>query len=722
MQKTFFDMYRLFPILIALILFGACDTSPTARAPFPAITPTSTATIPATRIAASTTDSTGTQPAFIPWGTNAQPGAMIAARGLGIIGENAYREHNCALTTADQQGRWFFNLDSGCFVNGDLVRFVEHTGRWATTRYAAGEAPEITLGEDSVALREEQDWSTSINWEKPVFVAWGKDAPAETLMVIDHVAYGPTGGIRTNKNGEWLQVIQFDDPCPTAATGNKHHPCREYALRLKIVYPLDDGEPIFGNHTTYLPGGNVEMFFESEISLPEPIFVNSHWEPFDSSPGSFFVSKMRPDGPYRVPGSVHDSRNNRPLRARTYADCSHMSASLGSTIAPVTDISSWIVGFGTGPCAGWFVMQSYSEQASENPQEYVWIPGQSIMRVSPETPAYEVMKLPSPKSKSELQLLPLVSCDPVGFWQDHAMYGTFGYQNPMAKLEFHKDLSQVLNRGWIDDFADVPAYAEGNYWRGGFDANNRNFTSPGAHNSGWINHDPDGAFIWRYIAPDKTPTDEPNYGIQIIGNGGFWTVFAELSNNCMQMRGSVFNVDERAGSWWAKRMDTGDTNQILPVGLEEGWPSIGSERQMFPKDCSQALVRTWTGSVTEVYDKVRPNYDLFYHRVFLPDGYGWEWLVSNSDVHEFGIEREGILPPELALPFWWAIDELQNLLLLKEFSNALLGTDGSPLEVTERYELRGCHVLWGITDAVKYKHFDGELAGMTMIFGHDWVD
>ncbi|MBD14886.1 MAG: hypothetical protein CMJ72_06935 [Planctomycetaceae bacterium] len=714
-------MYRIFPILTALIFFSACNNDPGAD--LPPIDNLSTLASSPTPASTRTTHTTGQQAGFVPWGTNAESGALISATMLVRMAPLTYREEICEVTKADSQGRWFFNLDSGCFKNGDLVRFVEHTGRWGTARYAAAQGTEIVLGETTVALWDEQDWITSINWQKPVFVAWGRDAPPDTEIIVRHSSYGSTEPTYVNKRGEWLHVLQFEDACPPIGPAKKHHPCHAYAVQTEILFDPETGGRLHGSHATYLPGENAEMFFDPKASHAKPSFVDIHWKEFVGPADDFFVSKMRP---YPFPGADYTNAKVGPFLAHTYTDCSHTSALLGPSVAPVTDISQRMIGFGTGPCTGWFVMDSNEDDVSDISPAHVWIPGTSVMQIPPDTPAHEVMNLPIEKETWGVRLLPLEACDPVGFWQANFYYGSFGFQNPMAKMEFHDDLSQILDGDWIEDFVDISEYTEGDFWRGGFDVGNRTGAPLTYHQPGWIDHHPDGAFVWRYVSPDKTPTREPNYGIQIIGPNEHFTVYAELSSDCTGMRGETHSsTGTYAGSFWAGRMDASAQERLIPTSGGKLWPTTFSRNQMFMKACQQAIPGTWVGDIEEQYGAGTRVQEYTYLRVFLPDGYGYERLLL-GDSSNYGYVGGDILPPAPTIPFWWAIDRDLDLLLVKEFSMARLRTDGtsgvdtSSLNVDEWYSLGGCHSLYGEESFSQLKGPTGELLTMRILGNSGW--
>ncbi len=104
-----------------------------ATSPEPTASPTATAAAVAT--AASAQSSSG-QPPFVPYGTNALPGATITISVNGTI---------CDTTEADDKGQWFIRVEDSCASSGMTVNFTSDDGRKGTAEYVVGAGAEVYL-------------------------------------------------------------------------------------------------------------------------------------------------------------------------------------------------------------------------------------------------------------------------------------------------------------------------------------------------------------------------------------------------------------------------------------------------------------------------------------------------------------------------------------------------------------------------------------------------
>jgi hypothetical protein len=250
-------------------VFRAITASPTATptvsstptqvvTPIATVTPTHTPspTPTARPLITSTKESVNTdspKPPWIPWGTNARPGAVIAAV---FMGEGWYWASFLGTTRADELGQWFFRLDK-LLIRGmeedSVVSFIEHTGRKATAQFDRAESTEVTFGDNSI--RED--------FEHPTFIAWGTDAPPFAWI------WGPgkCGRTSANESGEWLMVHNTNTvPCRAFLSEiSKYIDINSLYRNVIEGYPeryapyrLDSPLTEYG---PYRPDGNTQIFF-----------------------------------------------------------------------------------------------------------------------------------------------------------------------------------------------------------------------------------------------------------------------------------------------------------------------------------------------------------------------------------------------------------------------------------------------------------------------------
>ena len=241
-------------------LLSDIQTSPTATpvmsaTPNQILTPIATVTITSTPSPSptaapakesSTTDSP--LPPWIPWGTNARPGAVIAVRSLDSDG----LEYHCAVTQADDLGQWFLRIDGFCGSDDSLVTFIEHTGRKATARFNRAYGTKIIFGNDSIQTASAY----------PTFIAWGTDAPPYTHILANN----DCGETRANASGVWLIVHKTE----SLTCRSSLRPFPKYPMFLDMSSMSRNGltSPIVA-YGTYHPNGHDRIFFGHGNSIQQ---------------------------------------------------------------------------------------------------------------------------------------------------------------------------------------------------------------------------------------------------------------------------------------------------------------------------------------------------------------------------------------------------------------------------------------------------------------------
>ena len=468
---------------------------------------------------------------------------------------------------------------------------------------------------------------------------------------------------------------------------------------------------------------------------PVTTFINKNWTTSASSQGKLYVGKMHVNpmhGGNWVPGE-------QP-KALTYSNCSFTSEPLGEPLSTGLTLTSQIVGVGTGHCKNWYVLTSSAgsvQSGSDN--QYVWIPDTSLTSISPESTASDLIHLPPTPASA---LLPLIACDPVGWWQfswKSAWPTSLPTLGGSSKMEFQHDLSQIKGPKWpLNWYGDVWTLSgvslEEGFWRGGYRLNNGYAIGDPRHGPaqrlqvsasryqgiGWDDEKlrpwdeyPDDdrrsyVFLWRYISPDKVPTAEPNYAIEIRTSLKH-TAYAELSFGCEHMRGDRPS-DHTYFGFSADRLNHRDYPYVSPDKPNPTWPVIAHKQTMFDSHiCDPVglwIGLDWIGTVKYKY-----------RRVFLDDGSGYEQLVE--------IGSRNYRPPyDTTLPFWWRMEG--TTVLYKEFSATTSLIDDRSRGATARLKFSdsGCHELFS-HDLYKFTGALADLKHSERRFGWErfnWVD
>jgi hypothetical protein len=422
-------------------------------------------------------------------------------------------------------------------------------------------------------------------------------------------------------------------------------------------------------------------------------FEDKHWQIFSESWGDFFVGKVHM---HPLPGSELQPMSQP--HASVFSECRYNSRVLPSTLPAATNITKQVIGYGMGPCAGWFVLEQTTVQQNQPLNEtYAWIPETSLMRISPAAKASDAINLRPVKTVNSPTLRPLAICDPTGWWQTSSYFGAVGFQWWMTKMEFHDDLAKLHEGDWLDNW-DQEEYSPQQFWRGGLLLSTKG-RGVAVYGIGWGDGkpEPETAFVWRYISPDKTPTEEPNYGIEIKGKG--WTQYAEFSIDCMGQRGETRTKTGKAIFRSGRILYSEYRNDIdLSPESKGPWHVIETDLELFAPICDP--VGTW-----EAHYRIG-NIDYFYALVFEPNGVGYEWVLTQEYESIFGLNwgrfGDEELPLDGATPFWWAMRG--NTVFYKEFSNVLTinNSDGSVPTASLRFF--GCDYMFVNDQPVKVSY------------------
>ncbi|MBD14887.1 MAG: hypothetical protein CMJ72_06940 [Planctomycetaceae bacterium] len=385
----------------------------------------------------------------------------------------------------------------------------------------------------------------------------------------------------------------------------------------------------------------------------------------------------------------------------TYSNCTFGSEPLGQPLEPGIELTSQIVGHGIGPCANWYVLVANSElPPTETGHTYVWLPDTSLTSISPQSTPSDLIDISEDRN---LDLSPLIACDPVGWWQFSWKRAWPRYiltDGAFSKMEFHQDLSRVVGPKWtLEWYGEIVRQSdislEEGFWRGGWRLDNgyaitgwrplqvdpssyRGIGWDGDKLRPWNDGKDNYVFLWRYISPDKVPTREPNYAIEIRTSSEH-SAYVELSFGCEHMRGARTG-DHTYFGVSADRLNQRDYPYISPSKPEPTWPVIADKRTMFDSHVCDP-VGLWVG-----YDWIG-TVKYKYHRVFLADGDGYEQIV------EIG-SRDYQPPFDATTPFWWQMEGIS--VLYKEYSDTSILIDKNSHGATSRLEFSddGCYELF----------------------------